>query len=90
MLTLHLEISGDLKNFLQLDRTPASDEDDDISTVIQELCEVLEDTGIVQFRVGGFGQDIWPVDVAIDLASILEQIPEAIRSISEERYPFQL
>jgi len=91
MLVLLLEITGNLEEFTQLDRTPDYNHQyDDVNSVIQDLCEVLQETGIVYFRVGGFGQDIWPVDVAIDLATIIEQLPEVISSISEEHYPFQL
>lgn len=93
MFTLSLKISGNLEEFSKsaLDRPPSyNDQDDDANSVIIDLCDILEETGIVRFRVGGFGQDTWPVDVAFDLASILEQLPEVIDSIYKKHYPFYL
>lgn len=92
MFTLRLEIWGNLEELPQLDRTLSYDcqEDNATNSVIQDLCEILEETGIVHFKVEGFGQDVWPVDVAIDLASILEQIPEVIDCIRRGDYPFYL
>ncbi|AFY61913.1 hypothetical protein [Synechococcus sp. PCC 6312] len=91
MLTLTIEISKDLEDFVQVDQSLShNDQDNDINATIQELCEIFEDTGAIKFRVSGFGQDIWPVDVATDLASILEQIPESIYSLDQGNYPFSL
>ncbi|MGB3532072.1 MAG: hypothetical protein WBA13_01000 [Microcoleaceae cyanobacterium] len=90
MLSLHLEISKSLEELSQsdLDRTPSYDNQyDDATSVIMDLCDILEEEGIVCFRVKGFGQDSWPVDVAIDLSSILEQLLEVIDSIHKENYP---
>lgn len=91
MFTLCLEVIGNLVEFSQLDREPDYDEQYDgvISTII-DLCDVLEETGIFQFQVSGFGQARWPVDVRTDLSTILEQIPAIMQLISEDNYPFQL
>jgi hypothetical protein len=91
MFNLNLEISKNLAESLQADKIVNYEyQNDDINAFIQELCAILEEKSIVHFQVGGFGQDKWPVDVAVDLASILEQLPEVIYAISEEYYPFYL
>jgi hypothetical protein len=93
MFTLNLKINENLEEFSHLQVNQLSNyeyESDDIDTLIQEICQICEENDIVNFQVRGFGQDNWPVDVAVDLASILEQLPEVICSISEEHYPFYL
>ncbi|MGB3401140.1 MAG: hypothetical protein WBA77_00455 [Microcoleaceae cyanobacterium] len=93
MLSLHLEINKSLDELSQsdLDQTPNYDDQyDDATSVIIDLCDILEEEEIVCFRVKGFGQNNWPVDVATDLSSILEQLPEVIDSIHKENYPCHL
>lgn len=42
------------------------------------------------FKVSGFGQNDWFVDVATDLATIMENLPQLIDAISNEQYPCNL
>ncbi|AFZ10680.1 hypothetical protein Osc7112_6546 (plasmid) [Oscillatoria nigro-viridis PCC 7112] len=91
MLTLRLQIIGNLVHFPQLDREPDYDyQYDNVVSAIMDLCDVLEETNIFQFQVSGFGQERWPVDVRTDLSTILEQIPQILHSIACANYPFQL
>lgn len=91
MFSLSLEISKSLEQSPQLNIIfDCNSQNDNIDAVIQELCEILEQTGVVKFKVAGFGQDNWPVDISVDLVSILEQFPEVIDSIYGSHYPFQL
>lgn len=91
MLTLGLEVIGTLVEFSQLDREPDYDNQyDNVVSAIMDLCDILEETGIFQFQVSGFGQERWPVDIRTDLSTILEQIPETMYSISTGNYPFEL
>jgi hypothetical protein len=46
---------------------------DDIGSIISDVCEALEESGAVKFVVSGFGEARWKVDVATDLATVLEQ-----------------
>lgn len=50
----------------------------DVNAIIMDMCISLGDTGGFDFRVSGFGDDRWPVDVATDLATVLEQLPVAL------------
>jgi hypothetical protein len=52
----------------------------DVNAIIMDLCAALDDTGAFEFRVSGFGDERWPVDVGIDLATVLEQLPKALRA----------
>ena len=66
------------------------DELDDGRSVIVDICETFRDADEVLFVVSGFGQESWYVDCFYDLPIIIEQIPEIIRSISENNYNFGL
>ena len=91
MFILSLEINENLENYSQINIIYDYDYlNDDINVVIQELCEIFEEKDIVKFRVSGFGQDNWPVDIVVDLVTIIQQIPEIINSICSGCYPFQL
>lgn len=91
MLTLRLQVLGNLVHFSQLDREPNYDyQYDNVVSILMDLCDVLEETGIFQFHVSGFGQERWPVDVRTDLSTILEQLPPILHSIACANYPFEL
>jgi hypothetical protein len=91
MFLLELALHGELRQFPELDRETEYDEHyDDEIIVIKDICEILTETKIVNFRVSGFGEDNWPVSVDSDLPTILEQLPEVLRSISNNHYPFDL
>lgn len=57
--------------------------DDNYVSLVDRVCEVLEEDGGVAFHVSGFGEDRWSVDVATDLATILVQVPEAFEWVSD-------
>ena len=95
MLTLCLEISEDIEKFPQPDRTSDCDlEEEYIDALIMDLCKIFDESGLFQFKVefkdGGFGLDSWPVDVWVDLSTVIEQVTDVIDSIRKERYPVNL
>ena len=51
---------------------------DDVTSVIADACEVLAESGGVEFVVSGFVDEPWPVDVRTDLSVVLEQLPAAL------------
>lgn len=51
---------------------------DSIIDVMSAACRCLSNSGRVTFDVGGFGQPKWPVDVAVDLAVVAEQVPRVL------------
>jgi hypothetical protein len=55
--------------------------EDDFDSVVMTLCLVLGETDAA-FRIGGFGEPNWPVDVRYDLSTFVEQLPEALASLS--------
>lgn len=59
------------------------DLNDDAGSVISDICAVLADSGVASFRVEGFGDASWPVDVRTDLAVAVEQLPAAISALRE-------
>ncbi len=86
-------ISMDL---IQVGATPPEEpdsayEDDlhDVNAIIMDMCEALADTKSFVFRIGGFGEERWPVDVATDLSVVLEQLPLALGATTR-RLPFEL
>lgn len=57
--------------------------------VLAAQCRALARSRGVSFRVSGFGDDRWPVDVETDLAVMLEQLPTASSRLLA-RQPFEL
>lgn len=55
---------------------------DNITSILSDVCDALEDQGKSQLIVSGFGQQRWPVDVRTDLSVLLEQLPDLIESVS--------
>lgn len=91
MLTLCLEISEDIEKYSQPDITCDRDcEEEYIDGIIMVLCEILHESGLVKFKAGGFGLDSWPVDVRIDLSTVIEQVTDVIDSIRKDRYPVNI
>lgn len=58
--------------------------------VLGEICTSLENNKCVEFSVGGFGQDPWPLSVAVDLCVVIEQLPIAYRRIIDGENSFEL
>lgn len=58
---------------------------DSLTGLLADLCEGLADRDAVEFCVGGFGQERWPVDVVTDLPVVLEQLPMLAGALAEMR-----
>jgi hypothetical protein len=64
---------------------------DDVTSVLDDICEALSATGNLAFQVQGFGQSPWPVSVEVDLATILPQLPDMLEWLnSPDQNPFRL
>lgn len=63
---------------------------DDARSVIASICEMLDDAGTATFSVTGFGDDCWPVDVATDLVTLIEQLPEALAVLDRRSGTFRI
>lgn len=55
------------------------EEVEDVIEILFELCKRLEESNIVRFRVEGFGNSSWPVDVQTDFEIVLEQLPNLLK-----------
>ncbi|BCB78383.1 hypothetical protein GCM10022251_30330 [Phytohabitans flavus] len=54
--------------------------DPDYESVVMELCSRLAETDCV-FRMAGFGQEQWPVDIRYDLSTLIEQLPDLLNGL---------
>jgi hypothetical protein len=63
---------------------------DDVGSILADLCDELAESECVEFLVSGFGQDSWPVDVRVDLLTILEQLPSTALAIRSGAPEFRL
>lgn len=59
---------------------PAEPSDLDFDSIVMELCTVLASSDCF-FRIGGFGQSDWPVDIRYDLSTLIEQLPETLGAV---------
>lgn len=75
-MNISLEVTD--HDFPQIAERRYNEEMDDVTTLFTDICEALAEAEIAWFRVSGFGQDLWKVDVRTDLPVLLEQLPEAI------------
>lgn len=58
---------------------------DDLQTAIIEACAVLAEVEGASFELRGFGRDPWPLDVAYDMSSFLEQVGELSRALRKQQ-----
>ena len=63
---------------------------DDARAVIASICEEIDELGIADFHVSGFGDNAWRVDVATDLVTLLEQLPEALFVLEQREGEFRI
>jgi hypothetical protein len=57
----------------------------ELAPVMSAICRWLGKHDVVQFVVNGFGQQGWPVDVVVDLAVVVEQIPSVLAGLLRDR-----
>lgn len=63
---------------------PPPDSDLDYDSLVMEACQVLAETDCV-FALRGFGADDWPVDIAYDLSTLVEQLPDLLDDLHAYR-----
>lgn len=66
-----------------------NEEFDDIRSILISLCRQIDEQDGCVFKISGFGQEKWPVDVKTDLPVLLEQLPQIFSAI-ELYQDFQL
>ncbi len=54
---------------------------EDVTGIFALICDALEESNVVRFRVEGFGSP-WPVDVRTDLLIVLEQLSELLKFLN--------
>ena len=57
------------------------EEVEDVKEIFPAICEELEKSNLVRFRVEGFGELPWPVDVSIDLMTVVEQLSDLLKFV---------
>lgn len=50
-----------------------------VEYLFPEICDQLEKSNLVKFRVEGFGKLPWPVDVSTDLMIVIEQLSDLLK-----------
>ncbi len=84
MLSISIEYLQSIYEIKASTEQPDYDEAlDNIESLITDICDVLSDTQSVGFRVSGFGELAWPVDVGTDLATIIPQIPDVLGALHQ-------
>lgn len=63
---------------------------DDARSVIASICDQLDEAGTATFTVSGFGDLAWPVEVATDLVTLIEQLPEALTVLEQRSGQFRI
>lgn len=61
------------------------DDVDDERSVIEDACALLARSSGIRFVVTGFSYEPWPVDIETDLPVVLEQLPEAVTALRDNR-----
>ncbi len=84
---MQLKIHPDLNiEFPQLDKEANySEEEDNVESIISDICDILQEMKVADFIVSGFGDDKWPVDVRTDLSVILSQVSEVLKAINSSK-----
>lgn len=52
--------------------------------LVMEACAILADVGC-RFQIGGFGDPNWPLDIAYDFSSVMEQLPEVLAGLRDRQ-----
>lgn len=60
-------------------------EHDNIMSLLADVGEALASDRTIRFKVSGFGDDAWPVDIRTDLVVVVQQVPAAIASLRSAR-----
>jgi hypothetical protein len=53
---------------------------EDFDYLVMQGCRVLAESGC-EFHIGGFGSQDWKFDIAYDMSTLLEQLPQLIESL---------
>ncbi|WP_020395662.1 hypothetical protein [Thiolinea disciformis] len=54
---------------------------DSIVSLVHYLCAYISEQEQCRFRISGFGDNDWPVDIRTDLATLVPQLPQALLGI---------
>jgi hypothetical protein len=74
-----------LKSPEDVSHGPYSEEEDDVRSILFDICDTLQELEVAIFSVGGFGQAEWPVDVRSDLLICVEQIGDVLDAIKNRK-----
>lgn len=91
MFKIELVYDKELKEHRRISENKSYDfKIDNETSVIFDICNIFEETGIVKFVVSAFGQDEWPISCRFDLPEVIEILPEILMKIKMDDYNFKL
>lgn len=85
MFNIQIRVEQNKKIPKLIDQREYDDDLDDITSLVMDICNYLDDEGLVSFIVEGFKGIKWPVDVRTDLSSIIPQVPPVIKNLAEKK-----
>ncbi len=65
------------------------DDEYDYDCILLDICNMLHDTGVVEFFMSGFGDDNWGTDCKADLPCVLERMLDILPAI-QTKADFQI
>lgn len=77
------------KHVISFKEITYNEEFDDIRSILIDLCRQIDEQSGGIFKISGFGQEKWTINIRTDLPILLEQLPQIISAI-ELRQNFQL
>ena len=91
MLKIELDVLRDDVKVNAFDREPKYDPKyEDVNSLLGDICELLAKDKVFKFRVNGFGDSCWPLDIRTDLCTFLEQLPSAIKALDKDSGEFDI
>lgn len=68
--------------FSPLSSEPLEDRED-FDYLVMQGCRVLAESGC-EFHIGGFGSQDWKFDIAYDMSTLLEQLPQLVEGLRQD------
>lgn len=57
----------------------------DYESMVMVACKAISEAGGGNFRIGGFGAEVWPLDIVYDFSAFMEQFPSLLIGLRDGR-----
>jgi len=74
------------KGIYTIEKHDYTPELDNHTSVIFDICTVLQSSGHIRFSLSGFGQESWSIDVWGDLSAVIDQVIEQLHRYASGNY----